>query len=108
MMNGLTVTYIKNDNNASHVYENDDFGAGEGVVLGAIEGSNEGDREEDGKGASQGAFEADGKREDVDWQYVDEVYMVNVKYLSDGEGDEMLQAARDKLKSIRGKSVKKL
>ncbi|MBA0711335.1 hypothetical protein Golax_010531 [Gossypium laxum] len=66
---------VEQDNNASHVYENDDFGAGEGVVLGAIEGSNEGDCEEDGKGVGQGAFEADGKEEDVDWQYVDEVYM---------------------------------
>ncbi|MBA0682280.1 hypothetical protein Goari_024011 [Gossypium aridum] len=73
---------VEQDNNASNVYENDDFGAGEGVVLGAIEGSNEGDCEEDGKGVGQGAFEADGKKEDVDWQYVDEVYMVNVKYLS--------------------------
>ncbi|KAH1097782.1 hypothetical protein J1N35_014703 [Gossypium stocksii] len=80
--------------------------ASEGVVLGAIEGSNEGDCEEDGKGVGQGDFEADGKREDVDWQYVDEVYMVNVKYLSDGKGDDMLQATRDKLKSSRGKYVK--
>ncbi|MBA0650608.1 hypothetical protein Goklo_018004 [Gossypium klotzschianum] len=30
--------------------------------------------------------------------------MINVKYLSDGEGDEEVQAARDKLKSFRGKS----
>ncbi|MBA0786749.1 hypothetical protein Gotri_026819 [Gossypium trilobum] len=87
---------VEQDNNASHVYENDDFGVGEGVVLGAIEGSDEGDCEGDGKGVGQGAFEADGEREDVDWQDVDEVYMVNVKYLSDGERDEELQTARDK------------
>ncbi|KAH1090800.1 hypothetical protein J1N35_018057 [Gossypium stocksii] len=52
----------------------------ESVVLGAIEGTNEGD----GKGVGQGAFEVDGEQ----------------------GGDEELQVARDKLKSFRGKSVR--
>ncbi|MBA0587626.1 hypothetical protein Gorai_000752, partial [Gossypium raimondii] len=46
-------------------------------------------------GVGQGAFEVAGERGGC---------RLNVKYLSDGEGDEELQAARDKLKSFRGKS----
>ncbi|KAH1039025.1 hypothetical protein J1N35_040768 [Gossypium stocksii] len=66
---------VEQDINALHVYENDDLGVGEEVVLEAIEGSNKGD--------------------------VDEAYIANVRYLSDGEGDEELQAARDKLNIFR-------
>lgn len=84
------------------VSENDDLRAGEGVVLGATEGTNEGDSESVG----QGIFEADGEWEDVDWQDANEVYMFNVTYLSDGEWDEELQAARDKSKSFCGKFVR--
>ncbi|MBA0858003.1 hypothetical protein Goshw_020071 [Gossypium schwendimanii] len=57
---------------------NDYVGALERVVLGATEGTNDGD----GKGVGQGAFEVAGER----------------------GGDEEFQVARDKLKSFRGKS----
>ncbi|PPR81113.1 hypothetical protein GOBAR_AA39601 [Gossypium barbadense] len=50
---------IKQENDASHVYKNDDFGASGRVLLGAIDGSNNRDCEGDGKGVGQGAFEAD-------------------------------------------------
>ncbi|KAK8663933.1 hypothetical protein V6N13_083738 [Hibiscus sabdariffa] len=81
-------------------------GASQRTIEGVIQGIDQGAAGGTDKGIERTGYKVDDegsegyKRDDVD-----DLYFVKVKYLSDGNDDEELQAGREKLRKSNEKSV---